>query len=75
MGFVWGLKEEEGKKRKDEAWGLKAEGRNGGECREEGWKRVEGGVTDVQAFERKLNKYLISQRSTAPWRWPLSQAF
>lgn len=36
---------------------------------------VEGGVTDVQPFERKLNKYLISQRSTAPWRWPLSQAF
>lgn len=34
-----------------------------------------GGVTDVQPFERKLNKYLISQRSSAPWRWPLSQAF
>lgn len=34
-----------------------------------------GGVTDVQPFEGKLNKYLISQRSSAPWRWPLSQAF
>lgn len=34
-----------------------------------------GVVTDVQPFERKLNKYLISQRFSAPWRWPLSQAF
>lgn len=67
MGFVWGLK------KKDEAWGLKAEGRDGRECGVVG--RVGGGVTDVQPFERKLNKYLISQRSSAPWRWPLSQAF
>ena len=36
---------------------------------------VGGIVTDVQPFERKLNKYLISRRSSAPWRWPLSQAF
>lgn len=60
---MWGLKE--GKK--DEAEGL---GEKGDGVREGG-----GGVTDVQHFERKLNKYLISQRSSAPWRWPLSQAF
>lgn len=56
---------EGGKKR----WGRRLRG-------ERGWSAGGGwGVTDVQHFERKLNKYLISQRSSAPWRWPLSQAF
>lgn len=32
-------------------------------------------VTDVQPFERKLNKYLISKRWAAPVRRVLSQAF
>lgn len=32
-------------------------------------------VTDVQPFERKLNKYLISKRWAAPVRRKLSQAF
>lgn len=32
-------------------------------------------VTDVQPFERKLNKYLISKRWAAPVRRALSQAF
>lgn len=63
MGFVWGLK------KKTRHGGLKAEREVGGGA------GLGGGLTDVQPFERKLNKYLISQRSSAPWRWPLSQAF
>lgn len=49
--FVWGLKK---KMRRGRGWVL-AEGRMGG-------RMVFGGgdVTDVQFFERKLNKYLIS---------------
>lgn len=64
-GFVWGLKGE--KKLRQKGWGLRGE---------RGWSAGGGwGVTDVQHFERKLNKYLISQCSSAPRGWPLSQAF
>ncbi len=38
-------------------------------------KREREFVTDVQPFERKLNKYLISKRWAAPVRRALSQAF
>lgn len=36
--------------------------------RNEGSWGVKEDVTDVLPFERKLNKYLISQRFSAPWR-------
>lgn len=52
---------------------LRLRGETGGSVGfDRGWGWV---VTDVQPFERKLNKYLISRRFSAPWRWPLSQAF
>lgn len=47
------------------SWGWEEGGREGGQ-------RV---VTDVRPFERKLNKYLITERFSAPWRWPMSQPF